>query len=208
MANPTRLHTPSAETRERLLAEARRLFIERGYANTTVSDIVEAASVTKPALYYYFEGKEAIYRAIVGEAIDGFLAVLRQFEEEAPAMTPPDALRTLVDRIFSQMMAHLDTGRLICADMHCTSNERPPIDKKVLREEYLRTVETTIRRGLRIGVWHGPAPLLAGMVVGLIDAAVAGEVRPEPLWRPGREGLRAVLEIAMRGWSARETAES
>lgn len=204
VATHPRKQPPPAETRERLLAQARCLFVERGYANTSVADIVEAASVTKPTLYYHFKNKEAIYRAIVGEAIVGFLSVLHQFEEEAPGMDPPSALRTLVDRVFSQMMLHVDAARLICADMHCTSSERPPIDKTLLREEYLRIVRVTIRRGIRSGVWDGPVPLLTGMVVGLIDAAIAGEVRPEPVWRPGRKGLRAALDIAMRGWSANE----
>jgi AcrR family transcriptional regulator len=45
-------------TRQRLLAEAQRLFRERGYAATSLEQIAEAADVTKGAIYGHFASKE------------------------------------------------------------------------------------------------------------------------------------------------------
>jgi AcrR family transcriptional regulator len=45
-------------TRQRLLAEAQRLFRERGYAATSLEQIAEAAEVTKGAIYGHFTSKE------------------------------------------------------------------------------------------------------------------------------------------------------
>src|SRR5215470_13849500 len=45
-------------TRQRLLAEAQRLFRERGYATTSLEQIAEAAEVTKGAIYGHFTSKE------------------------------------------------------------------------------------------------------------------------------------------------------
>ena len=45
-------------TRQRLLAQAERLFRERGYAATSVEQIAEAAEVTKGAIYGHFASKE------------------------------------------------------------------------------------------------------------------------------------------------------
>jgi AcrR family transcriptional regulator len=45
-------------TRQRLLAEAQRLFRERGYAATSLEQIAEAAEVTKGAIYGHFSSKE------------------------------------------------------------------------------------------------------------------------------------------------------
>ena len=56
----------NSAVRERLLREALRLFTERGYAATTVREIVAAAGVTKPVLYYYFGSKEGLYLEIMG----------------------------------------------------------------------------------------------------------------------------------------------
>src|SRR3974377_1861647 len=50
--------TFKARARERLLAEAQRLFRERGYAATSLEQIAEAAEVTKGAIYGHFASKE------------------------------------------------------------------------------------------------------------------------------------------------------
>jgi AcrR family transcriptional regulator len=47
-----------AQTRQRLLDEAQRLFKERGYAATSLEQIAEAADVTKGAIYGHFSSKE------------------------------------------------------------------------------------------------------------------------------------------------------
>ena len=55
--------------RQRLMDSAVLLFTNRGYAATSVREIVEMAGVTKPALYYHFESKEGIYLAIVAAIV-------------------------------------------------------------------------------------------------------------------------------------------
>ena len=54
--------------REAILAAAEALFFERGYAQTTVADIVDALGVTKPYLYYYFNGKDDIFEQLCWRA--------------------------------------------------------------------------------------------------------------------------------------------
>ena len=44
---------------------AARLFAERGYDATSVREIVEAAGVAKPTLYYYFRSKEGLAQALL-----------------------------------------------------------------------------------------------------------------------------------------------
>jgi len=62
-----RVKPPEAEVRERLLSCASELFTRKGYAATTVREIVTAAGVTKPVLYYYFKNKEGIYLELFRE---------------------------------------------------------------------------------------------------------------------------------------------
>ncbi len=62
--------------RQRLLAGAAELFARKGYDATTVREIVQAAGVTKPALYYYFQNKEGIYLELMREAKARFEALL------------------------------------------------------------------------------------------------------------------------------------
>jgi AcrR family transcriptional regulator len=57
----------SATTRQALLDSATRLFAERGYARTSLDEIAAGARVTKGALYGHFDGKQALFRAVLAE---------------------------------------------------------------------------------------------------------------------------------------------
>jgi AcrR family transcriptional regulator len=56
--------------RERIIAQAIRLFCEKGYEATSVREIVEAVGVTKPVLYYYFKNKDELFRFILQNSMD------------------------------------------------------------------------------------------------------------------------------------------
>ncbi len=56
-----------AETggRERVLIEARRLFLDRGYAEVSMQQIADAVGMTKAALYYHFRDKDDLFASVV-----------------------------------------------------------------------------------------------------------------------------------------------
>jgi AcrR family transcriptional regulator len=47
--------------KEAVLQTAVRMFVEKGYRQTSLDDVAEGLKITKPALYYYFHNKEEIY---------------------------------------------------------------------------------------------------------------------------------------------------
>ncbi len=53
------------KTREQLIKAVREAFRAKGYANTTMDDLARATGKAKSTLYYYFENKEAAFRAVV-----------------------------------------------------------------------------------------------------------------------------------------------
>lgn len=64
---PGSRHTRAAETRQRIIAAARELFITRGYRSTSLRDIAAAASVSHPGLLGHFASKDVLLAEVVGE---------------------------------------------------------------------------------------------------------------------------------------------
>lgn len=60
---PTAPGPTSVSTRDALVEVAERLFVEHGYAATSLDAIVGGAEVTKGALYHHFSGKQAVFEA-------------------------------------------------------------------------------------------------------------------------------------------------
>jgi AcrR family transcriptional regulator len=54
----------SASTRRALIEVATELFTDRGYAGTSLDEIVAGARVTKGALYHHFTGKQALFESV------------------------------------------------------------------------------------------------------------------------------------------------
>jgi len=60
------------QTRERIVREALQLFCQKGYEGASVREIVQAAGVTKPVLYYYFKNKDDLFSHIIHSSLDPF----------------------------------------------------------------------------------------------------------------------------------------
>jgi TetR/AcrR family transcriptional repressor of nem operon len=82
-----------AGTRDRLVESARYLFWERGFAGTSMADLLSHARVNSGSFYHFFESKEALLRAV----LDTYLAALR------PMVVDPAFARTNdpIARIFA-----------------------------------------------------------------------------------------------------------
>jgi AcrR family transcriptional regulator len=84
-----------ADTRKSLVAAARTLFAERGYAATGTEDIVAAARVTRGALYHHFRDKAALFRAVMGECAQEMAERLVEQETRRAEQHPGDAWQLL-----------------------------------------------------------------------------------------------------------------
>jgi AcrR family transcriptional regulator len=91
----TRLGRPpkdlAGDVKSRILDAAQRIFLKRGYQNASVGEIAEMAPASKPTIYSHFDGKEALFGAVVARVITG----LTNFEGYEPRG------RTLTDKLTS-----------------------------------------------------------------------------------------------------------
>jgi AcrR family transcriptional regulator len=97
--NPTKGSTPrqqdrrtvgpstvrGAETRARILREARTVFERDGYVEARVADIAAEARVSHGSFYSYFSSKEAVFCAVVTQALDELMARLTVADNRQPS---------------------------------------------------------------------------------------------------------------------------
>jgi AcrR family transcriptional regulator len=62
---PRRLTARGAATRARIVAAAASLVYERGFAGTSLDDVMAATGTSKSQLYHYFAGKDALIREVI-----------------------------------------------------------------------------------------------------------------------------------------------
>jgi AcrR family transcriptional regulator len=68
--------TTPDDTRTRILAAARELFAERGYAGTSLADIASRVGLTKTAVAYHFHPKDRLASELLSPAADEMLTLL------------------------------------------------------------------------------------------------------------------------------------
>jgi outer membrane protein len=146
MARPS---TP--DPRQRLLDAGLKLFADRGYAGTSVQDITEEAKVTKPTLYYYFQSKGGLFQALVDQAMDERLRLIR---EAAPADKPTvDQLTDIIVSVTHFARQQPDLLRLCFSIAFAAPGELPTGLKKSRKMgESYEFVQGIIAAGLERGI--------------------------------------------------------
>ncbi len=87
----------SSSTRRALVERAAELFTERGYAGTSLDEVVAAARVTKGALYHHYSGKQALFEAVFEATED---AAVKQINHEMRKVEDPWERATVGVRAF------------------------------------------------------------------------------------------------------------
>jgi TetR/AcrR family transcriptional regulator len=138
---PTRTQAERADqTRARILDAAVREFSENGLAGARTEQIAEAAGVNKALLYYYFQGKEALYEAALGSVAERVVA------SSLAAMTSDLSVGEQVvqftlnhfDRIHSQQAFQSLMQQEMMRANRGEENALTPIVEKVFRPMMLR----------------------------------------------------------------------
>ena len=84
---------PQTSTRDRLIDSARYLFWARGFAGTSMAELLAHAEVNSGSFYHFFDSKEALLR----EVLEGYLRLLRPMVVDPAFAT----VREPVERIFA-----------------------------------------------------------------------------------------------------------
>jgi AcrR family transcriptional regulator len=110
-------------TRQQLLLAALKSFADRGYAATSVQEIVDAAQVSKPALYYYFKDKAELFQALVDHAHDERFRLMQAAANRG--QTIAEKLEDVVATIFEFSLRNRELMRLAFATAFAAEGEAP-----------------------------------------------------------------------------------
>ena len=111
MVGTARRTESEAVRREQILTAARRVFREKGYGNTTVSDIVKEAGMAKGTLYLYYSSKKDVVVGL-GQMLLGNVS-RRMREAYAPGLLFEDKVRNVIHVAFEVGKQNADLCKLV-----------------------------------------------------------------------------------------------
>ncbi len=155
------------DVQRRLLSAATRLFAEQGFDRTSVSQIVEAAGVTKGAMYHYFRSKDDLLYEIYARVLR---EQTRRLEAFAASDEPvPRRLHSIASDVVVSTIANLDDTAIFFRSMH----RLDPATREAVRRQRRRYHERfrgLIEEGQRAGRFRSDKP--AEIIVDFFFGAV------------------------------------
>jgi AcrR family transcriptional regulator len=175
--------TPTGSPRQDIIREATALFVAKGYAETTMTEIARSAGLRQSSLYYWFARKELILQTLLEENRSSL--ALAAVLEAAPGAAAP--------RLYAVL--HADVLQLCSAPLDFYEFERvarlQPQNFGAFFDDYAelhRLVESLVRQGVDAGEFDTVDPA---------DAATAALGLNEGLQRHYRLPLPGVRSYAI-----------
>jgi len=189
-----RTRTRANLSRERILAEAARIFNRLGYHGATLDDVAKALGVTKAALYYHVANKEELLFQCCRVPIEIGLEGLRRALAQAGA---PDEQLRLALACYIEGMTDQLRGSVVILEEGTLSPAHYRWVKDA-RDEYERELRGIITRGIAEEVFVPCDPRVVGF-------AILGAMNWIPKWyhpdgsRTGKEIAEAFAAYLVRG---------
>lgn len=155
--------TRGERTRLAILAASRRLFLERGYAGTTINAITEACAISRAGFYTYFKDKREIFNLLGETAYREVLAVVAEWAETDLPLGPAD-VRAWVGHYFDYMERH---GAFVLASAQSAPDDD---DFRNSRNRMVTRASWKLGHAIAGGGAHSP-DVLGVAVMGLLDRA-------------------------------------
>lgn len=141
------------QTRARIIAVATLEFAEKGYDGARIEQIVERCCVSKNLIYHYFEGKEALFVAVLELAYRRMRE--RQREWSFAGLTPLAGIETLVTNTFDHFVEDPTIiGLLNTENLHHAKHISQVGGIRQLYVPLLESINEILDRGRRDGLFR------------------------------------------------------
>jgi AcrR family transcriptional regulator len=141
--NPTRLRTPRAEVRQRILQAATSEFAGKGFAGTTIDAIADAAGFTKGAVYSNFGSKDDLFFALLDLQIERRVEAVSALADKAGAR--PSA-KDVGDLLMAGLLENRD-WQMLFAEYWLRAMRDPEV--RVRFAEHRRSMRASIEDAVR-----------------------------------------------------------
>jgi AcrR family transcriptional regulator len=194
----TDAHAAPGDVRTRILEVATRLFARHGYGSTSVREVVEAAGVTKPTLYYYFDSKAALFREAVNLHLDNLTAMLTEIV--ADRGTVRARLRRFIVGFVRGGLEHKDVVRLLSTAHHPSDKDQPTVDLMSVHLRQMGLLGELFTQGVAAGELRADLDVEQAVLafIGIVNLHTMACVEGMPL----RDGFEdTILDLFYRGVS-------
>ena len=98
-----------------MIDTARRLFTEKGFAETTMSDIASETGVKRSTLHYYFANKDVMFQAVFGTIVESLVPRLQEImRSDLPLM---ERLGLVADEYFGMFAENPSMPRFVMSEI-------------------------------------------------------------------------------------------
>nr|WP_246425215.1 TetR/AcrR family transcriptional regulator [Streptomonospora nanhaiensis] len=138
-----------------MLAVATRLFAEKGFDRTSVQEIVDAANVTKGAMYHYFDSKDDLLAEIYARVLRMQMSRLQEIAGSGGPVA--DRVGRAAADVVVSTIDHLDDATISFRSLHQLTAEKQR-EVRLERRRYHELFRSLITEGQQAGVFTDRVP--------------------------------------------------
>jgi AcrR family transcriptional regulator len=150
--------------REAIVKAAIRVFAQKGYAGASTREICAEAGVTKPVLYYYFRGKEHLYRELMIDSFGNYQKML--LSASLTRGTLRERLVRMVQTDFRATKEDPARVKFVLRMIFSPGEQHPLFDYIAEMEKERLVIAGVLQEGIDAGLLRGNARDLATALIG------------------------------------------
>lgn len=162
------------KTKEHILKASRRILVQQGFLNTSISEIIAATGVKKGNLYYHFASKEDLGLAVLEDAKEEFFHFLNN------SLSGTDSVSKIINScqaIFNEQQKNNFVGGCLFGNTALEMADSNPKFASIIQEvfdHWIQQLNNLLLEALKTGILKAAMPpeLLAKTVVATVEGAI------------------------------------
>lgn len=134
---------------EHIIGVARKLFTEKGYTNTNMSDIAATAGIKRSTLHYYFRTKDRLFQAIYGDIVRKIIPRIQTIlTQNIPFF---ERMNDIIDEYIALFLSDPALPRFILGEIQRDMGHLVKISQELQIDEYISNIREILADEARKG---------------------------------------------------------